>query len=204
MKHQLQRHEKRVHNTQILADGTVIKKRRQKREIGPDGKPRLTWIGGEIIGFAGPPNGGGTGSSSSATANASISSSASIEASSVGQNSADGEGDEDRNNEVVGNERIEEGISCQTVNDAISTGATNMTPTNEQNLNIISDVRSEMNNLRSEAEHAVMNKIESEKTSATAPVEEIPMLPVVEGEERSKVEALLLKLSNVKQIQVSH
>ena len=79
-----------------------------------------------------------------------------------------------------------------------------MTPTNEQNLNIVSEVRSEMNNLRSEAEHAVMNKIESEKTSATAHVEEIPMLPVVEGEERSKVEALLLKLSNAKQIQVSH
>lgn len=180
LKHQLQRHEKRVHNTQILADGTVIKKRRQKREIGPDGKPKITWVGGEVIGFAGPPGEEG--------------------------------GDDDENDDGKTAE-----ICGKAICDPIQGGNdddSNHTNLDSNGLNVLNAdhvgeaVSTSQHGINSNAAESCGGsgsgvKLDKIPAAVSPSIDEIPLLPAVEGEERTKVEALLMKLSNAKQMQAT-
>jgi len=172
LKHQLQRHEKRVHNTQILADGTVIKKRRQKKEIGPDGKPRITWVGGEVIGFAGPP------------------------AASGGEGGGEGGGGGGNDSDDI------EAESEQPTDEAKSNGTFDGNDVDGSDVGESRDVDGPIPGQRvnddDNGEGAASRKVFG---SATASEGQMPSLPAVKGEERHKVEALFIKLSGSKPIQ---
>lgn len=163
LKHQLQRHEKRVHNTQILADGTVIKKRRQKKEIGPDGKPRITWVGGEVIGFAGPPGDAVEGG----------------EVRQVGENDAESAKTANHTNNISRDASLEDNVDADIGKGGKGEGGGEAT-----------------------CVIASKNIQGSTMVSNSSSVDE-PLLPVVEGEEKSNVEALLSKLTDVKQFSVT-